>query len=404
LGADLVVAMADGVMPAADNTEVMKIALVNKVFSRSHGGLERFSVNLAGALLRAGHEVHVFGQRFADLPEGVTVHSLPISRKPSWWRVLDFHDRAARALAVGRYDITMGLTRFFPMDVYRMGDGVQRHWMCIRYPFPLWRWLNYLVNPAHMANIYMERRILKRGGARRIITNSHLCKEQACHYYGIPEEKIEVVYNGVDHTLFNPEAGAALRSVVRSELGLANDDIALLHVSNNWGRKGVDVTLRAIAALGQSGQKMHLLVVGRGKAEPFRRLALGLGLEGRVHFVGSSPQVERYYAAGDLLVLPTLYDPFSNVCLEAMACGLPVVTTAGNGASEIIEEGKNGFVQMDAKSIPELAEILENCLDPDALRKMGDEACRVSQEFTPERNMWETLAVFKKTTPIEVAK
>jgi UDP-glucose:(heptosyl)LPS alpha-1,3-glucosyltransferase len=374
----------------------MKIALVNKVFSCSHGGLERFSVNLAGALLGAGHEVHAFGQSFADLPEGVTIHPLRVKSKPSWLRALNFHRRASIALSAGRFDIILGLTRFFPMDVYRMGDGVQRHWMRIRYPFPLWRWFNYLVNPAHAANILMERRILQGGGARRIITNSRLCRDQVCRYYGVAEERVEVVYNGVDHALFNPETAAVWRSAVRAEMGLAPDEIALLHVSNNWPRKGVGMTLRAMAALGEAGKKMHLLVVGRGRAEPFRRLALKLGLEGRVHFVGSSREVERYYAAGDLLVLPTLYDPFSNVCLEAMACGLPVVTTSSNGASEIIEEGKNGFVQKDADNVQELARLLEKCLASEALRKMGAAAREVSLGYSPERNMQETLAVFEK--------
>jgi UDP-glucose:(heptosyl)LPS alpha-1,3-glucosyltransferase len=388
---------------AVENSGTMKIALVNKVFSRSHGGLERFAVNLAGALLRGGHEVHAFGQRFSDLPQGVTVHPLQVARKTSWWRVLNFHRCAARALAMDRFDIVLGLTRFFPMDVYRMGDGVQRHWMRIRYPFSPLRWLNYLLNPAHAANIYMERRLLPGGGARRIITNSRLCRDHVRHYYGVPEERIDVVYNGVDHAQFNLEASAALRSGVRMELGLAPEDIALLHVSNNWLRKGVEVTLRAMAALGNEGSNLHLLVVGRGREEPFRRLALKLGLESRVHFVGPSQVVERYYAAGDLLVLPTLYDPFSNVCLEAMACGLPVVTTVGNGASEIIEEGKNGFIQRDAKSVRELAGILENCLDLVALREMGAAANRVSQGFTPERNMRETLTVFEKVVAEKVA-
>jgi UDP-glucose:(heptosyl)LPS alpha-1,3-glucosyltransferase len=389
-------------MPAAEYQAVMKIALVNRVFSPSHGGLERFSVNLAGALLRAGHEVHAFGQSFSDLAEGVTIHPLPTGRKAFWGRLLDFHRQAARAVGVGQFDIVLGLTRFFPTDVYRMGDGVQRHWMRISYPFPPWRWFNYLVNPAHATNLYMERRILG-GGTRRIITNSRLCREQVCRYYGVPEEKVEVVYNGVDHTVFNPGVKDAWRSTVRKQLGLAADDIALLHVSNNWRRKGVEVTLRSMASLGQAGEKMHLLVVGRGKAEAFRLLVLKLGLESRVHFIGSSPEVERYYAAGDLLILPTLYDPFSNVCLEAMACGLPVVTTAGNGASEIIEEGKNGYIQRDAKNARELVRILKNCLDSATLRRMGEAAHQVSQAFTPERNMQETLAVFEKVVAEKIA-
>ncbi|MEZ4598894.1 MAG: glycosyltransferase family 4 protein [Syntrophotaleaceae bacterium] len=373
----------------------MKIALVNKVFSLSHGGLERFSVNLAVTLQGAGHEVHVFGQSFSGLPEGIVLHLLPDTGKSFLGGLLKFHRLASRAIGKGRFDIVLGLTRFYPMDVYRMGDGLQRHWMRICYPFLPWRWFNYLVNTAHAANLYLERKILS-GGVRRIITNSRLCKEQVCKYYKFPEENVEVVYNGVDHSLFHSDARPAWRSTIRKELGLGAEDIALLHVSNNWQRKGLETTLKAMAAMGQSGERMHLIVAGRGKVEIFRRLAGHLGLEKRIHFIGSCTQMERYYAAGDLLVLPTLYDPFSNVCLEAMACGLPVVTTAANGASEILVEGETGYVQKDPKDMQELAQILEKCLDSTALLRMGEAARRDSEAFTLGRNMQQILEVFEK--------
>jgi UDP-glucose:(heptosyl)LPS alpha-1,3-glucosyltransferase len=373
----------------------MKIALVNHAFSLSHGGLERFSVNLATALHRDGHEVHAFAQRLADLPAGVTEHPLAVPRKPSFRRILGFHRSAAHAVRQQPFDVVYGLARFVPLDVYRMGDGVQKHWMRIRYPFAPWRWFNYLINPAHLCNLYLERRILV-GGACRIVTNSRLCKEHAQRYYGVSAERIEVVYNGVNHQVFNPRALGAQRQAVREELGLGAGALAVLHVSNNWKRKGLAVLLEAVALLGEQGAHLHVIVVGRGRPDPFRKMAASLGLADRLHLVGETREVQNYYAAGDLMVLPTMYDPFSNVCLEAMACAMPVITTAANGAAELIREGENGYIQRDPLDPRELARCLGRCLDLRVLETMGNIARQTSLPFTPERNMQETLAVFSR--------
>jgi UDP-glucose:(heptosyl)LPS alpha-1,3-glucosyltransferase len=374
----------------------MKIALVNHSFSLSHGGLERFSVNLATALHQEGHEVHAFAQRFASLPVGVVEHQLMVPRKPSVRRILGFHRNATRALRDQTFDVVYGLARFFPLDVYRMGDGVQKHWMRIRYPFAPWRWLNYLINPAHLCNLYLERKILVGGACRRIVTNSRLCKEHAQGYYGVPAERIQVVYNGVNHHLFNPQGMAALRPTVRGELGLGEETIAVLHVSNNWKRKGLAVLLESVALLGSQGAKIHIIVVGRGRPGPFWKLAAKLGLAGRLHLVGETEQVQKYYAAADLMVLPTLYDPFSNVCLEAMACGMPVITTAENGAAELIREGENGYIQQNPLDVLELSRCLGKCLERENLKIMGKVAWKTSLPFTREKNMQETIGVFSQ--------
>jgi UDP-glucose:(heptosyl)LPS alpha-1,3-glucosyltransferase len=374
----------------------MKIALVNHSFSLSHGGLERFSVNLATAMHQEGHEVHAFAQRFADLPPGVAQHPLEVPRKPSFWRILGFHRHVARALQAQDFDVVYGLARFFPLDVYRMGDGVQKHWMRIRYPFTPWRWFNYLINPAHLCNLYLERQILAGGRCRRIVTNSRLCKEHAQRYYGVPAERIQVVYNGVNHQIFNPEGMAAMRPVARAELGLKENAIAVLHVSNNWKRKGLSVLLKAVALLDSQGAAIHVIVVGRGRPGPFRKLAARLGLAERLHLVGESEQVQKFYAAGDLMVLPTMYDPFSNVCLEAMACGMPVITTAENGAAELIREGENGYIQQNPLDPGELSHCLGKCLEHAAIKNMGKAARQTALPFTREKNMQETIDVFMR--------
>ncbi len=374
----------------------MKVALVNHTFSSSHGGLERFSLNLATALHAHGHEVHAFAQRMEGLPEGIVRHTITSARRPAWWRPLSFQRHVRRSLAGQEFDIVYGLTRFFPLDLYRMGDGVQRHWLRLRYPFAPWRWLNCLLNPVHLVNLYLERRVMQAGNCRHIVTNSHLCREHASRYYGVNFERVRVVYNGVDHALFNPNAVRAFRAEIRSELGLADRDLMILYVSNNWKRKGLAVILKALALLGERGENLHIVVVGRGRPGSFRKLAERLGLAHRLHIVGATSEIQKYYGAGDLLVLPTLYDPFANVCLEAMACGLPVISTTENGASELINSGRNGYVQRNATDSVELAALLEACLDRNRLRAMGECAHRTALPFTREQNMRENLDLFRE--------
>lgn len=374
----------------------MKIALVNHSFSRSHGGLERFSVNLATSLAEVGHEVHAFGQRFSDLPPQVKTHIVQVPRKPNWRRVLAFHRSVNHALKSDSFDVIYGLVLFFPLDIYRMGDVMQRHWLRQRYPFALWRWLNCVFNPVHLVNLWLERRIFK-SKFTNIVTNSRLCKNQLMNYYGVTDDRIDVVYNGVDHDLFNPDRLAPVRDAVRQELLLNPENIAILHVSNNWRRKGLSVLLRAVAELGESGENVHVIVVGRGRNSTYQRLANALGIGSRLHLVGETKDVDRYYAGCDLFVLPTLYDPFSNACLEAMACSLPVITTIQNGASELIEPGENGYIHKRPRDAKELTILLSRCLDLEHLRNMGKVAYDSAKPFTRERNMLETLRVFEKS-------
>jgi UDP-glucose:(heptosyl)LPS alpha-1,3-glucosyltransferase len=289
------------------------------------------------------------------------------------------------------------LTRCDAVDIYRLGDGIQQHWLTLRYPFKPWRWLACIINPLHLVNLMYEQRLLGKGHCKYLITNSQLCKKQAQQYYRVPSERIEVIYNGVDQEVFSPATVTAQRQTTRNELGLTDDAIVILYVSNNWQRKGLAVLLEAVALLDKQGGKIHVVVVGRGRPEAFRRLLGRLGLAGRVHFAGVTKIVERYYAAGDLFVLPTIYDPFANVCLEAMACGLPVITTSGNGAAELLTPGTNGYIQSDPFDASELSSLLGKCLDPAELRRMGAAAHASAIPFTRERNMQQALAFFRRS-------
>ena len=374
----------------------MKIALINNRFSASHGGLERYACNLTKMLLTRGHEVHLYAQAIQDVPEQAQKHLVHVFKKPSWLRILIFVMQVKRQISSEQYDIVYGLTKAFPLDVYRMGDGVHRHWLAIRFPNPVWRMINCMINFTYAMNLFMESRVFKTKNCRIWVSNSKLCQKHAEQYLNVSPEQLRVIYNGVDQTEFNPVLAKSDRHVTRGEMGLGEDDIAITYIANNWRRKGLGVLLKAISRLGQRGKNIHVLVVGRGNPKKFDNLIKTLNLAQQVHFLGTTKNVIKYYGAGDLFVLPTKYDPFSNVCLEAMACGLPVITTLENGASEIIDIGKTGYVQQDPDSDEELSKLLAECLDISKLAQLGDSAFKVSQGFTLEKNFQETFSLFQE--------
>jgi UDP-glucose:(heptosyl)LPS alpha-1,3-glucosyltransferase len=369
----------------------MRIALIARRLSLSHGGVERFSVNLARTLLGAGHEVHILAGCWDEEIEGAHYHRVEAPKRPSWLRVLLFAHRCGKLASRTDFDIVYGLTQVFPQDVHRMGEWLHIHWIRLRFPNRAMRWLQYLIRPVHLANLYVERQIYRPGNFVRILANSHLCKNQISQYYDVPPEEISVVYNGVDHDLFNASARRKFRGPMREKLGIPESRKVILFVSTNWKRKGLDTILRAMAV----SDGYDLVVVGRGKVGPYRRKAGRLGVAHRVSFTGPSTEVERCYGAADLFVLPTRYDPCANVCLEALACGLPVVTTRANGAGEIVESGGCGRVIEQWDDAAELARAIEECLKSPAWEEMSLRALQAAAPLTLERNVAETLALFE---------
>jgi UDP-glucose:(heptosyl)LPS alpha-1,3-glucosyltransferase len=185
---------------------------------------------------------------------------------------------------------------------------------------------------------------------KAVICNAQMIKNEIMADFGLPDEKITVIYNAIDNQKFLP-ATEILRHQLRQQLNIPQSAHCLIFVGSGFERKGLEAAIRAIALT-----KSILLVVGQDKDEKrYRALAQTLGCEDRVRFAGVQKQTLPFYQAADALLLPTLYDPFPNVILEAMSCGLPVITSTTCGGAEFIIPGKNGFV-CDALDIKALAE------------------------------------------------
>lgn len=229
---------------------------------------------------------------------------------------------------------------------------------------------------------------------RAVIANSERGKEEIVRHYGVPRAKITVVYNGVDLSRFPEERKEEARRILRGRYGLPEEAPVFLYVGSGFARKGVGALVRAAARLAGKGRSFHLIVVGKGNPEPYRKMA-GEARD-RVIFLGPVREPEGHFLGADAFVFPTVYEPFSSVCLEAMAAGIPVVTTRVNGASEILRDGESGFVLADPLDDAVLADRMERLFPGEFRETMGAAARRQAESMSRERNVRETLAVLSE--------
>ncbi|MGD9035552.1 MAG: glycosyltransferase family 4 protein [Syntrophobacterales bacterium] len=370
----------------------MKIALVRKDFSPKGGGGERYSVDLARGLRDSGHEVHVFAHRYEPM-RGVSFHSVAVPLKPFGLQNWLFAQNVRHALSKNEFDIVNGISQIYPQDIYRLGDGIHKHWLTVRRP----RMFSHVydkISPRHRLLLHLEKKIFSPGNYKRIIANSELCKQHAIKYYKVPPQLVDVIFCGVDFAIFNSSVrneGAQLRIF----FGIGRELIVVLFVGTNYERKGLDTVLQGISRL-RDKEKYRLLVVGKGNIPRYQRLAQKLGLQEITVFCGYQEHMPPFYGAADIFLLPSYYDPFGNVCLEAMACGLPVITTRETGVSELMAHGKSGFVMDHPGDIFTLANWLEALEDPELRRSMGAEAQEQAAFLTIERNVERTILAYEK--------
>ena len=367
----------------------MKVALVSRGYSLSHGGAEAVTVNLSRALSRAGHDVTVYAERIEENTEGIDTVKVDIKRGLTFFRGTAFHKKVSAMLKGNDFDVVFGFCPFYPVDVYRASGGVHAHWMNLRYPNKIARAVKYLLSPGNIAIDKLERDMFKGDRCRYVITNSLLAKEHFVKYFGLADDRVTVVYNGVDGKKYNSDLKKH-RAEVRKELGIGEEESVVLYVSNNWKRKGLVTAVKAMQGL----DGLTMIVAGRGKESEFDSIVGSTGVDrDKVKLVGQRKDIERFYGASDFFVLPTQYDPCANVCMEAMASGLPVITTMENGASEFITNDYNGFIIESWRDVMLLQQYYYTLMDSRVSENMGQNAELTMKRYTWEKTMEETLKV-----------
>jgi UDP-glucose:(heptosyl)LPS alpha-1,3-glucosyltransferase len=216
-----------------------------------------------------------------------------------------------------------------------------------------------------------------------VVAISALGRAEIRRLYGTPEAAVHLIYNGVDLTRFHPDNRPRLGPEVRRRLGLGAGHFVVAFVGSGFQRKGLDLAIEALALC--RDPDLRLLVAGRGDAAPYREQAGRLGLGERVLWLGPEPRVEEVYAAADLLALPARYEPFGNVHLEALASGVPVLSSRAAGGAEVIESGLNGWVVAELTPAA-VAEGLRALREADAAG-LAARARTAAEPFTHDRQV-----------------
>ena len=356
-----------------------RVAIIRQKYNPS-GGAERFVSRAIEALRGRGKaELWLLARDWIETP-GIRFVRLAPFYLGRTWRDWSFSRAVCRHLASASFDLVQSHERLACCDIYRAGDGVHREWLQQRARrFGLLRKLAQVLSIHHRYVLRAEERMFRNPALECVICISEMGREEVRRHFQVPESKLEVIYPGVDVDKFRPQLASEHRRPVRDSLGIPDDAFVLVYAGSGFERKGVDPALRAVA---KSGLPCHLLILGRDKhAGRYRKLAKRLGLAGRAHFVGAKSDVRPYYAAADVFIMPSIYEPFGNANMEAMAMGLPVITSTKSGAAELVSAASAGHV-CDALDVEAQARAIAALADPAARAAAGRAARTVAERHS----------------------
>jgi UDP-glucose:(heptosyl)LPS alpha-1,3-glucosyltransferase len=346
---------------------------------------------LADGVVKAGHEVRLVTTK--EWPDNQW--SLGSVTRLEATTVIGFADEMEQIRPQLNCDVLFSLERVWSCDVYRAGDGVHRAWLGRRGKFeiPLKQFVRG-ASRKHRDLLELESSLFAQQKAARVIAASQMVVDEITELYRYPAEKIDLVRNGVPLNQFKFDP--ALRGQSRANLQLKQDQVVLLFVGSGWERKGLIFAIEAMALC--KNENMRLLVAGRGDARPYRTTRLRFWREDPVRFLGEVADLAPLFAAADIFVLPTMYDPFSNACLEALASGLPVITTRSNGFSEIIDDGVHGSIVDTPANLLRLRDAIRFWSDSSRRHSARLANSERASRFDISKNVAQTLEVLTRAS------
>jgi len=344
-----------------------KIVLIRENKTK-FGGAENYLLRLSDALkeLKKDHQI---------------VNSKLPRFLPSWLRIIFFNLQ----LCINKQTqyLYFSLDRIICADVYRAGDGVHKKFLTIEKKSRL--------NLLHPIYLFLEKRCFE--NAKLIIANSKMIRKEIIDIYGISSKKIKVIYNGIKIDNFSKKNAY---SDLKTEFPIIRNKKIILFVGSGFKRKGAEDFIKYAAILSNEISNLIFFIVGKDKNTKFyEELAESLKISDKIIFTGPRGDVKNFYILSDILILPTKYEPFSNVILEAMHYENVVFTTKQNGASEILD---SKFVMERPSDYSKLDLIKELIVDKKKLLEIQVENSRKAKNFSIQRNVSETLKEIEKIT------
>lgn len=376
---------------AASPATAPRIAIVRQRYNPS-GGAERF-VSRAIAALAGEVDVTLISRRWEAHAgfANVTVNPFYLGNV---WRDWGFARGVRAAVAQGGFDLVQSHERIPGLDLYRAGDGVHREWLLQRQrargaPARL----SQCLNPYHAYVLQAERKMFEHPRLRGVICNSGMVRQDILRHFRIDPAKLHIIHSSIDTEAWHPTLRAAHRDGQRAQLGIPAEALCLVFVGSGFERKGLAVALQALA---QARSRPHLIVVGRDKrARHYQQQAAQLGIADRVHFVGAQNEVKPFYAAADALIFPSLYEPFGNVNLEAMAMGLPLLASTRDGVAEWVKDDHNGYAH-DPLDAAAFAASIDRLATPGKAHALGLAARQTVEPYTPTAMAGRLTALYRQ--------
>ena len=368
----------------------MKFALIRAKYD-PFGGAERFLNSAAEALVAQGAQPTIITRAWPQSADTAIAHKIV---NPSYFtsagRDRGFAQATCTLLQTEKFDLVQSYERIACCDVFHAVDGVHAEWLAQRKRVqnPL-KQFGVRINPHHRYVLDIERQMYHSPRLRAVICISQMVKQDVLQHYDIAPENLHVIYGSIDTETFHPRLRDQHRFTLRKQLNIPPGAAVAIYVGSGFERKGVRQFLKSVAMV----PGLYAMVVGRDKhVAKYQAFAHSLGMKDRVLFTGGLSDVRPYYAASDVFVMPTLYEPFGLVFGEAMACGLPVVASTQSGAADWIEHGIDSFV-VDALDSVAITRSIEAALADPA---MGMRARAKVLPYTPAATSARYAALYRQ--------
>lgn len=353
----------------------LRIALVILHADPARGGAERYTVDLAAGLRSRGHQVALVASTFEPGVRHADDVHLDTGSVTRVGHYLQFLDELDRHLAAQHYDIVHAMLPVRRCDIYHPHAGIAVESAAggsIKYEGPVMQMVSRVANRLNRRRqrfASIERALLTSPNPPVVLCLSEYLKRNVQKHYPLNDRHAAMLFNAVDLDRFDPALRPGAGVEVRKRFGIDPAATVALMIAQDFSRKGLREAIGAMAQV--RDPKLVLLVVGKQDPASYRQLAEERGIAASVIFAGRTDDPQAFYRAADFFVLPTRHDPCSLVVLEALAMGLPVISTVQNGACEIMTDRTHGFVLKDPADVIALAAALRSMLDSELRHAMA---------------------------------
>jgi len=378
----------------------LKIGLIILHADERRGGAERYTLDLARSLAHRGHDVTLLASSFHDCPwevKQIACSTKGVGKTMGYSRFLAQLDEHLQAV---NFDILHAMLPVHRCDLYHPHAGLAienvrtghlKHTSKLKQMLAKW---GNRFNPRRQKYAKVEQQLLLSTPPPMVLCLSDYVRRSVRGRYALPEQCLPVLFNAVDLRRFDPKRKPEAGAAVRMSLGIGHDHVVALMIAQDFDRKGLDSAIRAVARC--TDGRLRLLVVGRDNPSKYQKLAGKLGAEKRVIFAGPADDTYAYYRAADFFILPTRHDPCSLVVLEALAMGLPVITTSRNGAAEVMTNNLDGMIVNDPNDVIRLTEAIKTLTDDRTRQNMSAAALTLRPKLSYDQHVNTLIGIYQQ--------